>query len=507
MATQVFTATAARRVYLAVLKPYDPTASAVKALYVGTAGFKTKPTDTPANTYFEPVLQDPGYFARAIYSGEKLGGRSLPDRGRMVLTNAGEFDDWLAHHWDGRQVTLYAGEESDAWADFEIVFEGLCGELQYSRNAIELPLRDQADVLDKLVQETLFAGTGGNEGGDDLKDKPKPVCLGEVYNIVPVLVDSTSRVYQFHDGQVEAVSAVYDNGKLLTLTADYTVDLTQGRLTLVAAAGGLITADVKGDKTGGVYAASAGAVARRLVTKYGGLTDPGDLDTTALSALDTATTAPVGVYMGTTELNLADVLDQVVGSVGGFWGYTRAGLFTVGRVEDPAGGTAELVLDETDLTAGGIRRAAFGKPHWRERLNYKRAWAVQLPDALDAAATDAHKDFVAQEYRTAAAKDEDIKADGAGKGGYIGAIDPDPETTLLAVKADADAEATRRLTLTGERRDLFHVSVKTQGLPVDLGAIVSLTHGRFGLAAGKDLLLVGMRADAWRNQVDLDLWG
>ena len=507
MATQVFTAPSARRVYLAVLKPYDPAAEAVTTLYVGTDGVTTGPADTPAHTNFEPILQDPGYFARSIYSGHKLGGRSLPDRGRMVLVNTGEFDDWLAYHWDGRGVTLYAGAAGDAWADFEVVFDGLAGELEYSRNAIELPLRDKADLIDKLVQDTLFAGTGGNEGGDDLKDKPKPVCLGEVYNAVPVLVDSTNWVYQVNDGPIDAVSAVYDNGKQLTLTTDYTVDLANGRLTLVSAASGLITADIKGDKTGGVYAASAGAVARRLVTKYAGLADPGDLDTAAFSALDTATTAPVGLYLGTSAVNLADTLDQVVWSVGGFWGYTRAGLLTVGRIEDPAGRSADLVLDEIDLNKGSLLRDAFGKPHWRERLNYKRAWAVQLPDSLDAAATDTYKDFVAQEYRTSAAEDPDIKADGAGMGGHPGALDPDPENTLLADKTDADNEAARRLTLTGKRRDLFHVSVKTQGLTVSVAAVVTLTHSRFGLSAGKNLLLVGAREDAWRNQVDLDLWG
>ena len=502
----VFTDTAAGRVFLVTLEPYDPATGATVTLYAGTHGVVTEPTDTPADTFFEPIVKEALTFERSMFRPGHVGGRSLPDRGNLELVNTGAFEKWLDYHWEGRAVTVRMGRKGDSFSGFAVVFSGICGALAYERNTIVVGIRDKQEELDTLLQETLYAGSGGNEGGDDLKDKPKPVCLGRCLNVTPVTVDTTNHVFQVHDGQIEAIEAVYENGRSLTVATDYTVDLANGRFTLVNAPSGLVTADVKGDKTGGVYVSSAADIPRRVAVTYGGLADPVDLDTASFTALDAKTTAILGLYAGATARNVLDVLDDIAGSVGGVYGFDRDGRFTVGRLEAPSGAAA-LVIGENDVVENGVRRESFGPPVWRLRLDYGRCWTVQSADVLDATATDAHKEFVSVEYRTAAEEDTDVKEDGAGKGGHKGAVDPEPRPTLLVDKAAAEAEAARLLALFKEPREIFGVAIKAPGFETELGALVNFTHSRFRLSAGKDFVVVGIRENARAGDVELDLWG
>ena len=126
----VYTDTAAERAVLVTLQPYDPATGATLTLYVGTHGMVTAPGDTPANTYFNPNLLDGLVFERSMLGTGRVGGRALPSRGGVTLVNTGEFDGWLYYHWSGRAVTVRLGRVGDAFADFETVFDGVCGELK-----------------------------------------------------------------------------------------------------------------------------------------------------------------------------------------------------------------------------------------------------------------------------------------------------------------------------------------------------------------------------------------
>ena len=80
--------------YLAILKPYDLSGSAIETLYYSGEGFITEPTDSPANQFFEPRLVEPISFTRTMFSQGRIGGFSAPGFGNLVLTNAdGELDD------------------------------------------------------------------------------------------------------------------------------------------------------------------------------------------------------------------------------------------------------------------------------------------------------------------------------------------------------------------------------------------------------------------------------
>lgn len=191
------------------------------------------------------------------------------------------------------------------------------------------------------------------EGDPNLVGKPKPLCFGKCLNVSPVQASPPRLTYQVHGGPIEEVDAVYANGVKLVrdpqnpdpVNDQYTVDHDRGTFTLKQSPVGAITADVRGDKSGGTYVDTAADVVRRVLSFFGPLTDA-ELDLSSFDALNVLAGDTVGIFIDD-ESHTLEVLDELVNSVGAFYGFNRAGLFHVGRVEAPDRWPG-LVLDGVD---------------------------------------------------------------------------------------------------------------------------------------------------------------
>jgi hypothetical protein len=78
-----------------------------------------------------------------------------------------------------------------------------------------------------------------------------------------------------------------------------------------------------------------------------------DLDLTAIAAIDTATGYAYG-YHASEATTIADVLDQLAVSIGGYWFINRLGKLTFGRLLSPTG-TAALTVTVDNISAEGIK--------------------------------------------------------------------------------------------------------------------------------------------------------
>lgn len=104
-----------------------------------------------------------------------------------------------------------------------------------------------------------------------------------------------------------------------------------------------------------------------------------DLDTTTISALEAA--APYELAFHAAEpVQIADVLDQVMESFGGWWYINRTGKLTVGRLSLPIG-TPTLSLDEDSIAAG--MRVEFDRAQGLSNtILAKRNWLAYSEDEL-----------------------------------------------------------------------------------------------------------------------------
>jgi len=482
----------AAKSYIVILKPYDLDAEAETTVYLSDRGYVSKPAESPANTYFEPRVVEALSFQRSMFSSGKVGGQSVPSFGEIVLANAdGGLDAFAGYAWDNRSVEVLVGEKGGDLSEHFTIFKGQSSSVEFNDLEIRVILRDGRERFTRTLPPNSYAGTGGTEGSAIMEGLPKPICLGEVYNIKPVLVDEANDVYQVHDGQIEAIDAVYENGQSIT---GYTADLTNGRFTLTGGGEGIITADVRGAKPGGSYKQTVGELIRFVATEYGGFSDPVDIDTNSFADLDSSNSSPVGIYIEKRG-NVLAVLDELANSVGAFYGFDRAGKLNVGRVEAPSGSPG-LDLDSTNIIQ--IDRQPTSLPISDVVLKYKKNYTVLDDDTLSGSADD--RDFALRE----GAQVEDSDASTAAI--YPNATVLEVDSRLVDATA-ASAEASRLLALYGTQRDVYRVRVKTQPFTLKINDLVRVTFARYDLAAGKLFRVISLVEDAAINEVELELWG
>jgi hypothetical protein len=206
--------------YLVELTAYDTgLAAVVRRYYANENGFLTKPTDTPANTYYEPVITQPANVVRSMFAGgQSAGGRV--GFGTLKLNNVDDaLQELLELALDGRDIRiLWTDVEDPEYSDFDEVLVATMEQAFADGDEISIKVRDLKYQLDVPLQTTKFDGTGDLEGAEDLKGKPKPLVFGTVQNVSPVLVNAPKRIYEVHDGLLEAIPDVYDRGITLKAT-------------------------------------------------------------------------------------------------------------------------------------------------------------------------------------------------------------------------------------------------------------------------------------------------
>lgn len=377
----------AEKSYLVELAPYNLSTSSVVNLYYSDRGFVTSPSESPANTLYDSRVMEALNFQRSMFQQGKIGGRSVPGFGEIVLNNAdGGLDALVGYAWDSRAVTIKVGEVGANLSQHFTIFEGVSKSVEFDDMTLRIIIHDDQDIFTRTIPSVLYAGTGGNEGTDVLKGTPKPLCFGEVTNIIPVLVDPTNNVYQINDGQIEAITNVYVDG---VRTTSFTPDLANGRLTMGSTPTGIVTCDVKGAKPSGSYKSTAADIVRYIGSQFGGLTDPGDFDTASFTALNTANSTPVGIYL-TGFSQIGAVLDALINSIGAFYGFGRDGKFSVGRLE-LASGTADLEADSTNILE--INHQPTVIPNYQVFLSYKHNFKVFTEQELGTIAAPASTSY------------------------------------------------------------------------------------------------------------------
>lgn len=289
--------------------------------------------------------------------------------------------------------------------------------------------------------------------------------------------------------------------------------LSGGYFRLGAPPAGDVTADVTFSTTAN---STAGQMFATVLQRAGKGT--GDWSASDVTALDALNSAVLG-YWTDAEILCDAVLDQVAGSVGGWWGVDQAGVYTIQRFDAPSG-TAVLSLTANDLLRPLARVPVVddtkGIPTWRYTVRYGRNYLVQdtglaagttdtlqmESDAISAGITDARRAFLGKEWREAKAEDAAVR--------IMHLLAPQSvDDSLLYAVADAQAEAARRLLLRNVLRNRYELVLQLNDdtYAVDLGDVISLTHSRYGLSGGALFRVIGVAPDIQNRTLTLQVWG
>jgi hypothetical protein len=281
--------------------------------FYSSHGYVTRPDDDPPDTWYEPRIENALTFTRALVDGDRIGGRSVPGFGDVTLRNDdGALDALRGWGWAGRAIRVELGGPAFARGDFGVIFDGLTESVAFDDQTLRIEVADLQALIEQPLWSARYLGTGGREGGVDLKGRRRPLCFGRVRNIEPIplgIVDGRLH-YQFHDGPVAAYDAswhrVYDRGvRLAHVSANpgagqWTLDTANGAIVLGGSPSGVVTADVTGGTDGGGHVESTAAIIRRVVESR--LQLRSELSATSLA-----------VGLGTRTLDVPETLALAVG--------------------------------------------------------------------------------------------------------------------------------------------------------------------------------------------------
>lgn len=509
---------AAERQLLITLEPSTDGGATTTPLYVGDRDYATAPADAPANVLFRGVVKGRPTFKRSLWRPGRIGGLSIPGRGTIVLGNgaapgslSGELDPWLAYLWQGRRWRMWIKEVGAAFSTAELVASGLIADLDYGRWSVTLPLRDRQDIERRPLQSATYSGAGGFDGTSAHAGKRRPLGFGVCRNAPAINVDPVNRWWDLHNGQIEEVIEVRDNGVVYPNDAAnppaagfHYRDLANGRIRLGNDPNGALRVDFKGSKQGGTYVETVATIFRRMATTHMGLADPADLDTASFTALDTANAAVVGFWSGLEIVTFGEAADRLLDSIGAFRTWTADDRLQVGRFEaptitGPTDSDCALVITANDIVRDSMRRINPGTPPSEVVLKYRKNWGPQDADAIAGAVSAANRLAYSEPWRQVAAA-------AASSAAYPYA-EPLELESLLDTDAAAAAEAARLASLLGTRRDMFGNRIGADGLALNLNDQVWMSHDGFNLAAGKAFRVIGTDPDRVGGFNAVEYWG
>jgi hypothetical protein len=511
--------------YLAEFTLYDPVDAAPVALRIASApGYKTRPWEVPASTYFEGRLLRAGNFEREVFGDGRTGGSSVIGTGAIEINNGDHALDWLERcDWRGAKVWM-AASETAPFADFRLLEAGRPRRPAWSGGRLIVTLREPAARFTRAALVDLYAGTNdgsdGIEGDANTAGKAKPLALGWCPNVTPVLVNRSLGIWQVSNGSVRSISTrvryapVTDGGDVgaditdpaLSMPADSAVtDLARGLFRLSFDAGdNAVTADVEGDDTGGVYVSDAAGIVRRIAERCYGVT-AAELDLAAFTAVSAARPWECGIYL-TDSVTGGEAFDRLMRCVNGWWTGDLLDRLTVGRMVAPAG-VADLTI--SNAIASSLERVQSsddtrGLPVWRVGIGYGPNWTVMAEG--DVAGTLSGDDVAW------AVESERLVFDPAAMNvlNLLNYQDA-PEltvSTLLRHRDDA-AELGRELFgLHGVLRNHVQARVPMAAAPagIDLGRHAAVTWPYYGLAGGVGMVVLGLSSDG-DDMLTVRLWG
>lgn len=463
-----------------------------------------------ASGYWDGRVLDPGSIAFTVPLVPVDNGAIETRFGQIIINNGDAIYDTILdfNQLVSQPIRIRLGRMKGYLGNFDTVCVARIVGIGTTTTELTLDIRDPATYAQNLFPTSMYSGTGGANGDADLAGTVKPVILGKVWNIAPLLINATSLIYQAHDGPIDSVTGVFDGGVALSVDSpgnyttyallaaatvgagEYATCLAEGLIRVGSTPAFTLTAHINGhDDAGTSIRSIATWLASQLENELGL-----EIDDAAFASLPTS----LAGWMWTEPFTLRDALSRFIGDAGWHWGSDINGVVTTRQLLSPDSGDVDRVYDEVDVL--DLQRAPLPEGyegiHHRRLVQYRRNWTNQSGAQIAATATE--KARRSREWSTATAS----RVTGARN-----AIDPPVLQTSLYDKDDALGLAEHLLDLHGTFRRMFTMTTRIfNSLPV-LGSTVMVRHRRFGLVNGSYFRVLDIELQLRDRQAVLLLWG
>ena len=196
----------------------------------------------------------------------------------------------------------------------------------------------------------------------------------------------------------------------------------------------------------------------------------------------------------------ADVLDRVVGSIGGWWGFDRDGQIALGQLIDPEGETSVLTLVSDDIIQGGMSIKRRQLPSYRVSIGHTPYQKTQGANDVAGSVTEAQIADLMQPYRLSIATDTTVR------NAHLLSGETAIINTQLADATEAATEASRRLVLGDTLRTVYNIDAFSTPFSINLGDVIEIQHDRFGFDTGENAIVVGYSESVTPPRIKLEVW-
>ena len=446
-------------------------ANGLKTAYLATGAYISEPSDIPANIPFDDLIMQSPRFSReiGIFTGKSSASKSdLVVYAHELLTPIFEGNVYK------QEVEYFIGDELWPFSDFIKVGSQLASSITAKKDDLIINMDDPSIKLDKIIDTGLFTQ------GENI-DKPMPLCLGDVFNIEPVLEAASTHKYRVNFTAVQDIQAVRDNG----IEVSYNKNNSEGTFTLNQPPVGRITCDVLGTKT------SAWLRYPKEIINWLLSTFVGEVNIDDLSVLPNYT---VGIFQREPD-TVRSIVDFICSSINGYHYYTRLGVFTANVMPEITGNhTAQLTLD--DINAGGVSIRKTTEPVSQVFINYRQNFTPQS-DGLAGAVSSSNRDLFSTEFQTVEVKNE-----------LPDYPDAEPITidTCLVNSSEAQLLAATKAAIASIRRTIYEVDALAVPFLFELGQEIELTYWDYGLRQGETGIIISLNDSPLEGEVTVELW-
>jgi hypothetical protein len=492
----------------------------VGAFRFSSAGYATGPAETPASTPFVPAILGDVDLAQSAFDAVAIGGRTALGVAEIELSDRGALRDAVRFGTaDGRVASVRVARVTEPRARNRgtplalstLAFRGVVRTISdTSAHTARVALSDLTDRLTAPLQSAIYAGTGGLEGGAELKGRPKPVALGQLYNVPAIFLGNVDLgvgalpTYQVSWRAIDGIDAIRVRGVAQTIVGG-TPTPGQARVFLASACfqlggspDGDVGADIRGD-VGSAYVNSTAGTLRRLLESLGPQLSAAEIDADAFGFADLDLPGVVGFWQGAEPTSALAAADAIVAGCGAILAGGRSGAV---RLVDPIARPDALQFDipapwaieceplalPATLSPRPRAVAVAWRRNWRPLAN--AAGSVPAADRERLAQAESLARYISAAVTARVAQERELRFPGL----YF-----DEAAALARATAFGDwiAAGPRAIRLVTDR----YLD------QIEIGHVGRVTYPAFGLDGGIRGVVVGWRESLSRRRVEIILVG
>lgn len=476
-----------------------PSAVAAAPLRLADQDWLSSAADAPAHARYEGLLDPAGLTIVSEVAFWPWGGEPPAEAGVAqvtVLDPDGLLDAHAQQAVSGLPVAVRL-------ADLDGTLAASAPVARFAVDRIEtlddgrksLFLRDaHADLDDPITRGVFLPNVPA------LAWQPQPVVIGAVASIPALPANSDGSVAWLADAPLAAVSAVLDRGDAME-AGTYTLAPDKQQLTLAMPPVGPVVVDASS-----VGAAMQPATLEQALREVFRRIGKAAWSASDAAAIDAATGyAGIGFYAAQ-PVTARQALAQILPSYGAWWWQAPDGVIRLSRIVDPASIPAGSLA--FDLTDADLSEDLVARPDDAPNLSRRMAFR---PNARVLGAGEMVTDLVdvpiSRREELAAAWRGQVYSGASLAPRYAHADANPPLVSVFWRPQDAQAEIDRVCGLYSAVRQFYMVRTAALATPPAPGQVGRITYPRYGLAAGRQVLVRRVERNPASGDVVMILWG